>query len=65
MFSHPSGVTLAISSIWGISNYFPNILDAPDAMEGVRNRKIFLYLLLLLYNCIVLCERVALNQLMT
>ena len=50
MFSHPSRVTLVISSIWGISNYSPNILDAPDAMEGVRKREIFWYLFLLLYN---------------
>ena len=41
MFGHPSRVTLVISSIWGISYYFPNILDAADAMEGVRNREIF------------------------
>ena len=50
MFGHPSRVTLAISSMWGISNYFPNILDASDAMEGVRNREIFWYLFLLLCN---------------
>ena len=49
-FGHPSRVTLVISSIWGISNYSPNILDAPDAMEGVRKREIFWYLFLLLYN---------------
>lgn len=41
MFGHPSRVTLVISSIWGISYDFPNILDAADAMEGVRNREIF------------------------
>ena len=50
MFGHPSRVTLVISSIWGISYYFPNILDAADAMEGVRNREIFWYLFFLLYN---------------
>ena len=51
MFSHPRRVTLAILEYnRGISNYFPNILDAADAMEGVRNRKIFSYLFLLLYN---------------
>ena len=41
MFGHPSRVTLAISSMWSISNYFPNILHAADAMESVRNREIF------------------------
>ena len=51
MFSHPRRVTLAILEYnRGISNYFPNILDAADAMEGVRNREIFWYLFLLLYN---------------
>ena len=48
-FKHSKKTPLNMTS-WGISHYFPNILDTADAMEGVRNREIFWYLFLLLYN---------------